>query len=631
MDSLPLPHSSCIVSLRGKTLDLTEYLPHHPGGQVILMRMNGKDITRLFEGRLHSAHAWEVAQTYALHASPPPPSGSKADCESTVSQSEDLAGCQDIADRFEKELEMGGAAPRRESAGCRWHRERRERIVQAHPLVSARLLNECAYFPLTAVAGILGALLHWRVMTALLPALLQAWFAVGADDGDRSLLDRCLQGVLFAVKSLATGPEGTSKGVAESGDLSAISSLCAVVIVVVPLAYFAGACCKMVAFATSHEVAHEAIHPILCDLPESRSLLKVLLLHVINLPSFGATIFEYYHNQHLSHHRFLGGLGVEESIKGFVDGSQSGDGDQLSVNTLLMKQRVHTLQGKPVESLSAAERARAFSSLRLRDVTLTMSDALRGRLQRLEDRFPVATKVLYDIAFHIGYQGLTVGSSVAHILILVGYVALLVADGLLRIMLLCPGPTTIFVGYLRRSFARDYGMTFTKGSLTRMRNAIWSQRDVGVQNVLSIVVLIYACWSCDSEFCNRHRAISSLAMVLYLVLSEMFMFGFLFHPFLAYFLSVHQSHKPVEGSGPCQPTRSIYSRWLSIATFNLTFHVEHHDFPSIAWYYLPRVRESFPEFYDESENSGFRRGVFDVIWSYLCDRDGFVYACSDVA
>jgi len=46
-----------------------------------------------------------------------------------------------------------------------------------------------------------------------------------------------------------------------------------------------------------------------------------------------------------------------------------------------------------------------------------------------------------------------------------------------------------------------------------------------------------------------------------------------------------------------QPTNSVYSPF-SFFLFNLGFHNEHHDFPTVPWNRLPQIRKMAPEFYN---------------------------------
>lgn len=76
---------------------------------------------------------------------------------------------------------------------------------------------------------------------------------------------------------------------------------------------------------------------------------------------------------------------------------------------------------------------------------------------------------------------------------------------------------------------------------------------------------------------------------LYLVFSFFFSIGF--HPLGARWIQEHfLTHPP-------QETYSYYGP-LNILALNVGYHNEHHDFPSIPWNNLPKLRKMAPEFYD---------------------------------
>jgi sphingolipid 4-desaturase/C4-monooxygenase len=77
---------------------------------------------------------------------------------------------------------------------------------------------------------------------------------------------------------------------------------------------------------------------------------------------------------------------------------------------------------------------------------------------------------------------------------------------------------------------------------------------------------------------------------LYLLCSSLLAFGP--HTFGARRLS---EHFPVRDG---QPTNSYYGP-LNAVSFNVGYHVEHHDFPNIAWTRIKKLRELAPEEYDE--------------------------------
>jgi sphingolipid delta-4 desaturase len=94
---------------------------------------------------------------------------------------------------------------------------------------------------------------------------------------------------------------------------------------------------------------------------------------------------------------------------------------------------------------------------------------------------------------------------------------------------------------------------------------------------------------------------------LYFVFSFFFSIGF--HPLGARWI---QEHFIVS---PPQETYSYYGI-LNIPALNVGYHNEHHDFPSIPWSRLPKLKAAVPEAYDNlvSHNSWFKlwlRFLFD--------------------
>jgi sphingolipid delta-4 desaturase len=76
---------------------------------------------------------------------------------------------------------------------------------------------------------------------------------------------------------------------------------------------------------------------------------------------------------------------------------------------------------------------------------------------------------------------------------------------------------------------------------------------------------------------------------LYLVFSFFFSIGF--HPLGARWIQEHYI------TYPPQETYSYYGI-LNIPALNVGYHNEHHDFPSIPWNNLPKVRQTAPEWYN---------------------------------
>lgn len=80
--------------------------------------------------------------------------------------------------------------------------------------------------------------------------------------------------------------------------------------------------------------------------------------------------------------------------------------------------------------------------------------------------------------------------------------------------------------------------------------------------------------------------------LLYLIGGSLF--GFSFHPFVGHLISEHY-HFP--WGVPLQETYSYYgiSNYL---TYNVGYHVEHHDNHTVPGYHLPTMKKTAPEFYN---------------------------------
>ena len=103
---------------------------------------------------------------------------------------------------------------------------------------------------------------------------------------------------------------------------------------------------------------------------------------------------------------------------------------------------------------------------------------------------------------------------------------------------------------------------------------IWHFINIGIQIVFDYLLV---------------RFVGSRAL-LYLLFSSFFA-GSL-HPTAGHFIAEHYLW-----DGLSQETYSYYGP-LNALAYNVGYHNEHHDFPSVAWTRLPALRKLAPEFYD---------------------------------
>ncbi|KAL3097938.1 hypothetical protein niasHS_000673 [Heterodera schachtii] len=88
-------------------------------------------------------------------------------------------------------------------------------------------------------------------------------------------------------------------------------------------------------------------------------------------------------------------------------------------------------------------------------------------------------------------------------------------------------------------------------------------------------------------------------------------FGYLFGGFLIGLGDDHYVFKPG------QETYSYYGV-INLVTFNVGYHVEHHDFPYVSGRNLPKISQIAPEFYTDLEvHHSWVRLMYEFVWFYI--------------
>jgi len=100
----------------------------------------------------------------------------------------------------------------------------------------------------------------------------------------------------------------------------------------------------------------------------------------------------------------------------------------------------------------------------------------------------------------------------------------------------------------------------------------------------------------------------------YIVLSTIFGLGL--HPVGARWIQEHYTVVPG------QETYSYYGP-LNRVAFNIGFHNEHHDLPSVPWRHLPKVKALAPEFY---EPLYAHRSYTKLLWRFFTDPGLTLYS-----
>ncbi len=114
--------------------------------------------------------------------------------------------------------------------------------------------------------------------------------------------------------------------------------------------------------------------------------------------------------------------------------------------------------------------------------------------------------------------------------------------------------------------------------------------------------------------------------LIYLFLSDLFYRGFLFHPCLAFFLAVHKSSN-TESQTLCQPTTSVYGKYMTVLCGGVNYHTEHHDFPDMPVSQLTKLNKIC---HDDYKNLFHYNGAFEVFYDYFFKSgNNWIYSCQN--
>ncbi|MFC0513272.1 fatty acid desaturase [Mucilaginibacter angelicae] len=117
-------------------------------------------------------------------------------------------------------------------------------------------------------------------------------------------------------------------------------------------------------------------------------------------------------------------------------------------------------------------------------------------------------------------------------------------------------------------------------------------------------------WLLQAAFTTAIAYFMGWHAVAFLLLSFSFSVGL--HPLGARWIQEHYLTVTEE-----QETYSYYGNFNAVA-FNVGFHNEHHDFPSIPWNKLPEIRKTAPEYYDTLY---YHTSWTKLFFQFLFDRE----------
>jgi sphingolipid delta-4 desaturase len=157
--------------------------------------------------------------------------------------------------------------------------------------------------------------------------------------------------------------------------------------------------------------------------------------------------------------------------------------------------------------------------------------------------------------------------------------------------------------------ARVFGNNFFSKALWLLLFPVFQvRRTFRLKNIKPVDSWIVANWILQAAFDVFIWLVFGPKALLFMLISFFFSVGL--HPLGARWIQEHYLVLDEK-----QETYSYYGP-LNILSFNVGYHNEHHDFPSIPWNKLPRLKSSAPGYYDSLKSHGswtklFFRFLFD--------------------
>jgi fatty acid desaturase len=581
--------NDCWVIIDGDVLDVTEFLRQHPGGVSVICKPGraGKDVTAHFEKIGHSASARATLATLKIGV---------VDTESELPSDESLPLLRTLD--AEKTLNHEYA--------IRWHAARRQAIIKDHPEIAALVGSN----PWTCVIGAATVLLHCYICI-----FVQA--------------ENCPWYMAFI------------------------------------LAYTVGAVLKMYQFAINHDICHDTAGSFL----KQHGWMKRCAMQVFTLPGIAGSMHTYYEFQHIGHHTCLGAQGLADldPTRSSAQDSDAawrrmiffpeGDGDLFALGTLALGRVVQSWRGGEQRGSGGEDRAEMGQNSQEPEY---LREYFGGDVLQYYHNNHKLLKCLVVQLFHVQH----------HLAMTIMFLnSLLVIPPVSIPLVLWPEKAvSLMLGFMRRWPEPVTESSSTTGLTSAARELVMSMSVIILGKSMQCLVVLQSIRAVSESVChfagvdNRCSMINVVCVgsvglhtwlwvmldmwlvaghndvtwtsvfkgLLYLYISDLCLYGFAMHPFMGYFLGVHRSGGDGFSSSSnrttqtCQPTMSTYSLCASLASMNLTHHVEHHDFPGIPWNRLPEVTRIAPEYYSSLESSS---GFCNTIYQWFHHSGSWGYAC----